>query len=223
MWLTEHKMNKGIKKEARIIKKEDKWCVVGHRRIKGEYRNFGCYDNELEAKKRLNQIYAFKHKKATILNIMTNASDFLEKKGMIHISDAIIVCAESVALETSRNDIVIKLGKIVKLLENKKENKIAEQIDILIPEILSFEKCGSDNIHKSQNRLSADKAFNIVKKLYNKYIVGLINENDYEYIKMKEFKTMLKSGFMLSSPKSIKEIPENVNSWWEYFSKRGNK
>ncbi len=215
-------MVKGIKKVARVVKRKDKWCVIGHRKVKGEYRSFGCYDTEDEANKRLGQIYAFKNKKATILNIMTNISDNLAKKGMIHIADAIICCAESVAVESSRNNIVIGLGKIVKLLESKGENRIAEQMDILIPEILSFGECGSDRIPKSQNRLPADKAYSMVKKLYNKYIVGLIDENDYEHAKMKELKTMLKSGFTLSLPQKLKEVPKNVNSWWEYFSKRGN-
>jgi hypothetical protein len=214
-------MSKNIKKEARIVKRKNKWCVVSHKN--SDYRNFGCYDSESEAKKRLSQIYGFKRAKATILSIMTAASDDLEKKGMVHISDAIISCAESVAIEEPKNNIAVRIGKIVNLLQSKNENKIAEQLDVLIPEVLSIEECGVDPAPKSRKRLSADRAYNMVKNLYDKYVIGLIDRGSFEHTKMKEMKAMLKNGFTLSLPESMDEAPENVNSWWEYFSKRGNK
>ena len=211
-----------IKKEAKIVKRKNKWCVIGHKRDKsGKYRNFGCYDTKEEAKKRLGQIHAFKSAKITILNIMTVASDTLEKKGMIHIADAVVKCAESVAVEDSKNDTVIRLAKIVSLLKTKRENKIAEQLDVLIPEVLSIEECGADSISKKHLRLQADKAYLMVKNLYDKYISGEIDTDSFEYNKMKEIKEMLKKGFSLGIPKSLEEIPKNVNNWWEYFSKRG--
>jgi len=217
-------MGKSIEKAARIIKRKNKWCVIGHEQDKsGDSRNFGCYDNESEAKKRLEQIHSFKRVKATILNIMTATSDALEEKGMIHISDAIISCAESVATEEPKNNIAIRIGRIVSLLQNKDEIKIAEQLDVLIPEILSIEECGSEAGPKPRKRLSADRAYSMVKNLYDKYVIGLIDQGSFEHAKMKEIKAMLKDGFTLSLPKSMNRVPKNVNSWWEYFSKRGNK
>ena len=211
-----------MKKEARIVKRKNKWCVIGHRRDKsGKYRNFGCYDTKEEAKKRLGQIYMFKHKKATIINVMTNAYDTLEKKGIIHIADAIISCAESIALESPKSNIVLRLEKIVNLLNSKGETKVAEQIDFLIPEVLSIEECGEDDF-QPRTKISADKVYNIVKNIYGKYIVGLIDESSFEYTKMKELKSMLKNGFSLAAPISLDEFPEDCDSWWEYFTKRKN-
>jgi len=209
-----------IDKIARIVKKDNKWCVIGHKKDKsGKYRNFGCYDNKEDAKKRLGQIYAFKTKKATILNIMTNASDSIEQKGMIHISDAIIGCAESIAVESSNDNIVIRLGKIVNLLEKKGEIKLSEQLDSLIPDILCFEECGCDNNLKQKNCISADKAYKIAKLLHDKYLVGLIDESSFEYSKKNELEKMLKSGFSLPFPKFCDKAPEGFDNWWEYFSK----
>lgn len=217
-------MGKSIKKEARIVKRKGKWCVIGHKKDKGgKYRNFGCYDSEAKAKERLGQIHGFKRAKTTILNMMTAASDALEKKGMIHIADAVIGCAESVAIEAPKDNIVIRLGKIVGLLQTKGENKIAEQLDALIPEVLSIEDCGVDKVPKTKLRLQADRAYLMVKNLYDKYISGEIDNGSFEYGKMKEIKAMLKNGFSLGMPKSLDKIPDNVSSWWEYFSKRGSK
>lgn len=126
-----------IEKIARIVKRKGKYCVIGHKRDKsGKYRNFGCYDTEKEAKERLGQIYAFKNKKALLLNIMTIASDRLERKGIIHIADVVDQCTEEIAIGSTNEKTAIKLMKVVNMLEKRGEFELAEQIDSVIPEIL---------------------------------------------------------------------------------------
>lgn len=126
-----------IEKVAKIVKRKGKYCVVGHKKDKnGKHRNFGCYDSMEEAKKRLGQIFMFKHKKAFFLNIMTTASDRLENKGIIHIADVINQCTEEFATNVAGEKTAIKLMKVVNLLEKRGEFDIAEQIDSIIPEIL---------------------------------------------------------------------------------------
>lgn len=133
-----------INKEARIVKRKGKWCVIGHKKDKsGKYRNFGCFPDKGSAKARLGQIYMFKHKKASMINVMTNASDKLQDKGAYHIADAIIKCAEEVITETLNENTAIALMKIVNILEKKGEFDLAEQLDSIIPEILDK---NNDNI-----------------------------------------------------------------------------
>lgn len=209
-----------IKKTAKIIKENNRYCVIGHKKQKnGKYKNFGCYDNKKEADDRLSQIFDFQNKKSIILNILTNTSDFLEKKGMIHISDAIIGCAESIALESSNKNIAIRLKKISNLLENKGEMRLSEQLDYLIPEILCFEKCDCYSKLKNKNYIPAEKIYKIAKRLKDKYLVGLINDDSFEYSKMIELEKLLKNGFNLSDPKFYKDIEKKYKNWWEYFSK----
>lgn len=133
-------LNRGFKmliKEAKIVKRKGKWCVLSHKKDKnGKYRNFGCYDTEKEAKTRLGQIFMFKNKRALLLNIMINAADRIQEKGIIHIADIINQCAEEVATENENETTAIKIMKIVNALEKRKEFKLAEELDAIIPEIL---------------------------------------------------------------------------------------
>lgn len=126
-----------IQKEAKIVKRNGKYCVIGHKRDKsGKYRNFGCYDSKSEAQKRLGQIQMFKYKKSLLINIMTIASDKLENKGIIHLADVVNQCLEEVAVEKASENTAIKLMKVVNILEKKGEFEVAEQLDSVIPEIL---------------------------------------------------------------------------------------
>ena len=126
-----------IEKEAMIVKRKGKYCVIGHHKDKGgKRRNFGCYDTKDAAKKRLGQIFMFKHKKALLLNIMTIAAERLETKNIIHIADVVDQCTEEIASNVAGEKTAIKLMKVVNLLEKRGEFALAEQIDSVIPEIL---------------------------------------------------------------------------------------
>lgn len=120
-----------------IVKRKGKYCVVGHKKSKdGKHRNFGCYKSKAEAKKRLGEIFMFKHRKALLLNIMTTASDRLERKGIIHMADVIDKCAEEIATDNAGEPTALKIMKVVNLLERRGEFELAEQLDAVIPEIL---------------------------------------------------------------------------------------
>lgn len=211
-----------IEKEARIVKRKGKYCVIGHKKTKGDkYRNFGCYDSKKEAKKRLGQIYAFKHKKALLLNIITSVSDELENKGIIHLADAVINCGEDIVAEDFSEHIAIKFGKIVGLLEKKGESVLAEQLDAIVPEILAFGEYTDEEAVPIKKRLPADRVYNMAKKLKDKYLVGMIDQDSFEYTKLKEFETMLKTGFLLPAPSSYESLPNDADNWWDHFSNRG--
>jgi len=217
-------MNDSITKIAKIVKRKGKWCVIGHKKTKGKYRNFGCYDSKEEAKKRLGQIYLFKLKKAELLKTLIQVSDQLDKRGIIHIADALTGCIESIASEDSENQSVIKLGKIICLLKKKGENELAEAVDNLLPDVLKLECVDCDiEIPKSRKRISALRAYNIVQTLHRKYVEGMIDENCFEYSKMEELRAMLKEGFSFPAPPSYNALPEDVDNWWDHFLKRGDK
>jgi len=210
-----------IQKEARIVKRKGEYCVVGHKKTKGKYRNFGCYKSKEEAKKRLGQIYAFKHKKALLLNIITSVSDELENKGIIHLADAVINCGEDVAAENFSEQAAMRLGKVIGLLEKKGESRLAEQLDTIIPEILAFGEYTDEEAAPTKKRLPADRVYSMARKLREKYLVGMIDQDSFEYSKLKEFESMLKTGFLLPAPASYDSLPNDADNWWDHFSKRG--
>lgn len=217
-------MSNNITKVAKIVKRKGQWCVIGHKKTKGKYRNFGCYDSKEEAKKRLGQIYMFKTKKAELLETLVQVSDKLDKRGIIHIADALTGCIESIASEDSENQSVIKLGKIICLLRKKGESELAETVDNLLPDVLKLECVDCDiEIPKPRKRISAIRAYNIVKTLQKKYLECMIDEDSFEYSKMEELKSMLKQGFSFPMPPSYSTLPEDVDNWWDHFSKRGDE
>lgn len=200
--------------KVKIIRRKDKFYVVNNK-IKSK-----PYSTKEEAEYKLELILASKLKKSNIIDFIEKSSLVLKKKGMIHISDALISCANMISNEIEKDNIIISLCKIISLLRNKKENETSEQLSNYIPDILSLEKCGSDKMKINQNGVSADRVYKMTIKLYEKYAVGLIDYDSFEYKKMKEFKSMLKNGFELPAPSNM-EIPKNMSNWWEYFSKRG--
>jgi hypothetical protein len=215
----------GIKKIARIVKRKNEWCVIGHKKDKsGNYRNHGCFNTRDEAKKRLNQIQGFKHNKAVLLKVLVKVSDDLDKRGIIHIADALTGCIQSIASEDAESQSVIKLGKIICLLEKKGEGELAETIDSMLPDVLKLECIDCDvEIPKPRKRISALRAYNIVNMLHKKYLECMIDENSFEYSKMQELRSMLKQGFLFPAPLSYEELPEDTDNWWDHFSKRGDE
>ena len=215
-----------IKKMAKIVKRKGKWCVIGHKKTKkGKYQNFGCYKTRPEAVERLGQIKGFKKRKGEMLDTLIKVSDDLDKRGIIHIADALTGCIESIASEDSESQSVIKLGKIICLLEKKGESELAEIVDALLPDVLKLECVDCDvEIPKPRKRISALRAYNIVETLDKKYLECIIEKDSFEYSKMEELKTMLKEGFSsFPMPLSYEELPEDADNWWDHFSKRGDE
>ena len=125
-----------IVKIAVIVKRKNKWCIRSHKKDKdGKYKMLGCFDTKEKAKKHLKQIYFFKHKKAMLLNMMTDVIDKIESKGFYHIADAINICMEAFATNKADEQTAIKLMKIANILEKKGEFELNEQIDSVIPYI----------------------------------------------------------------------------------------
>ena len=155
------------------------------------------------------------------MDIMTSISETLENSGMIHIADAVNNCIGHF-ISDSKEECLVGMGKVASLLENKGEMDLSERIDALIPEVLEFEDFGEVvKRPKARKMISADRAYLMASKLYDKYTVGLIDDRDFEYEKMKELVSMLRTGFLLPPPKSYKALPKDADNWWEHFCKKG--
>jgi hypothetical protein len=210
-----------ITKIARIVKRKDKYCIIGHKKSKnGKYRNFGCYDSKSEAKKRLGQIYMFKHQKAELIDVIVKIADEVRE---IHISDALATCIDAIASETLKDNTILKLGKIVCILQKRGYYEFADQLDAIIPELLCIGDWGCVAVPARKNRMTADKVYKIATDLKTKYLNGLIDEKSYEYSKMKELESVLKVGFLLPPPglEEYKELPTDSKNWWEHFKNGG--
>lgn len=195
----------------KVIRRKDKFYIND--------KKIGPFSSKKEAENRLKQILSCQQTKSDTIELIESLSTTIKKKGMVHISDALVSCASLISSEASKDNIIIGLCKIISLLRNKGENDISEKLNNIIPDILGLEKCGSKIMKINQSGVPADKVYRMVIKLHEKYITGLIDDG-FEYKKMKELKDMLKNGFELPAPNNVK-IPKGVNNWWEYFSKRG--
>ena len=197
----------------KIIKRKDKFYIVN------KNKKLECFGTKEDAEYRLEQLIASELKRSNIIEVFNKVSNKLKKKGMIHISDALISCSNLVLSETPNDVIIIDLCRTIGVLRNKGEDELSEQLNFLLPDILSLKRCGNVKVKKNTNGVTADKVYKMVVKLNEKYLVGLIDKDTFEYKKMKEFKNMLQNGFKLPAPNNM-SIPNKYNNWWEYFSKK---
>lgn len=226
----------GIIKIAFIRKVKSKgWCVYGHRKTKGgRRRNFGCYKSKAAAKKRLGQIYFFKGRGA--LDSFVQVADELDSRGMLHLADAVMDCLEHV-VAASLGDAAegtlasVKLSKVAALLEHKGEYDLADRLDSVLPDVLDLEAgasscpdCPDDEISITSSRrschrhMSADRVYKMAVKLRKLYTEGVVDEKSFEYKKYREFRYMLRTGFLLPAPDKG-GIPTDVDNWWDHFEK----
>lgn len=207
-----------LTKTAKIVKRKNEWCVIGHKRDKsGKYRNFGCYESKEKAEERLGQIQMFKRKKAAILEGIIEVSDELTSHGLYHLTDVLTSCLEAIATERVEGNTILKMGKIINALQKKGELECAEKIDAMLPDVLCFENCDCiDEVKRP--RMTADRVYKIASGLREKYQNGLIDEKSFEFNKMAEFEQMLKTSFLLPAPKEI-NLPTDVSNWWEHFTR----
>jgi len=217
------------------------WCVFGHRKTKdGKRRNFGCYDSKEAAKKRLGQIYFFKGRGA--LDGIVEAADQLDRKGMMHLSDALIESLEMiVAASLGDGDAdfsaSVKLGKVASILESKGERMLSDKIDGIIPDVLDLEsgslmECDSCpdmsiSIRSSRHavcrpRIAADKVYAMAVKLRDMWRQGLVDEHGFEQRKLRELRCMLKTGYLLPAPTG-QSTPDDNGNWWDHFENNGGK
>jgi hypothetical protein len=221
-----------ITKISRLVQRKKKdgdgleWVLISKSK---PYRILKRFGPRKPSKKRVHEeekrIQYFKHASKEITNKMQDIISNLNKRGIVHIADVLSNCAELVTNGKSQNNNIIRLNRVVSILQSKGEVELAENLDVLIPDILAF---GSDidggiEIEEDYNqivRISAKRAFNIVKLLRKKYLDGEIDTSDFEYSKMNELEVLLKTGFILSMPKSYDFLPNDSNNWWDHFCKK---
>jgi hypothetical protein len=241
-------MRKSTERQDNMIKiafirkvKGKGWCVFGHRKTKGgKRRNFGCYKTKEAAKKRLGQIYFFKGRGA--LDGIVEAADLLDRKGMMHLADALMESLEMI-VAASLGDAAqgfsasVKLGKVASLLESKGEHVLSDRIDGVIPDVLDLEsgalaECDScpdmsvsirsARAGSCRSGMSADKVYAMAVKLRDLWRQGLADEHGFEHKKLREFRCMLKAGYLLPPPPG-QEVPDDGGNWWDYFESKGGK
>lgn len=215
------------------------WCVFGHKKTKGgKRRNFGCYKTKAAAKKRLGQIYFFKGRGA--LDSFVQVADELDNRGMLHLADAVMDCLEHVVAASlgDADDAApasVKLGKVAALLERKGEYELADRLDGVLPDVLDLEAgaspcpdCPDDEVSIVSSRRSchrhmpADRVYKMAVKLRKLYVEGIVDEHSFEYKKYREFRYMLRTGFLLPAPDKG-GIPKNADNWWDHFEKEAGR
>ena len=215
-----------MEKFSRLIqKKNDKtdkkeWALVSKSDPSRVLKWFGTKKpTKEEVYKEEKRVQWFKSQGEEIIEKLNKVSVSLYDKGIIHLADALIVCMESLA-ENSQEQNVLKLSKIINILQKKEESTNVETLSSLIPDILELGKNSYFDFQSSRkNVISAQRAYNIVKLLESQFLSGQIDENDFEYANMNELKTILKAGFLLKKPASYKEIPVDDKNWWDHFNK----
>ena len=214
-----------MEKTSRLVqKKNDKtnkkeWALVSKSEPSRVLKWFGTKKpTKEEVYKEEQRVQWFKSQGEEIINKLNKVSTSLYNKGIIHLADALTVCMELLG-ENSQEQNVLKLSKIINLLQKKGESSNVETLSSLIPDILELGKNSYFDCKSSRkNVISAHRAYNIVKLLENQFLIGQIDEGDFEYANMKELKMILKAGFLLKKPASYKEIPFEDKNWWDHFN-----
>lgn len=198
-------------KTSKIVKRKNKWCVIDHRTGK----TLGCHETRDEAEKQLSAI--FLSSDDNIILKLKKIAIHLDNIGLFHIASAITTCIYDVSKQVEKNKIAIKLSKIANILRKKEVHSISEVIVDIIPEVLGMLL---ENSYRSERpKITAKRAYNIVKMLENKYNDGLISESSFEFKKMDELKYMLKQGFLFS-PSELSKYPKKYDNWWDFFNEK---
>jgi len=172
--------------------------------------------NTDKAEEELDRLSKIKEKAEEAILELHEISGDLRNKGIIHIADAITNCIIYILKNYSQEENIIKLDKIISLLMSRKELDLVDRLQPLLPDILACKNIDLEDFEVAETKISALRAYNIVKILKNRYENGDIGPNDFEYDKMIELETLLKMGFVLSKPRGYKALPKTKN-WWEHF------
>lgn len=125
-------MTESLEKIAYIVKEKSKWCVKSE---KG--KNMGCYKSKAEAKKRLQQIEFFKHKKGELLERMADIGDRIDRQSEMYLGDVVNECIAAVS-DDNFDIVSIRLMKLGNRLDQDGLFNLAEDVDALIPDILEL-------------------------------------------------------------------------------------
>jgi hypothetical protein len=215
-----------LRKKYNNKTKKTEWALLSRSKPHRVLKWFGArkpsHKNVVEEEKR---IQYFKHTAENIITEMHKVSGNLRNKGIIHIADAVTNCIASVVRNFPQDENAIRLGKIIALLQKKGEANLAERLDALLPDILSCKEIEVDKFIEVDEsefkvRVSALRAYNIAKLLKEKYVSGELNASDFEYTKMKELETLLKTGFILPMPTTYGCLPKDTDNWWDHFEQK---
>lgn len=206
--------------------KKTEWALLSKSKPHKVLRWFGARkpsdEHVHEEEKR---IQYFKHAAENVVTEMHSVSGELRKKGIIHIADAITNCVSSIIKNHPQDENAIRLGKIINLLQKKGESNLSERLDAILPDILTCRGVEIDKIIEVDEsefrvRISALRAYNIAKLLQQKFVLGELNNADFEYAKMKELETLLKTGFIMPTPTTYKKLPTDADNWWDHFENK---
>lgn len=209
-------------KTAVLVKKKNEktekmeWALVS---TKDEGKVLKWFGTKKPSKEKVDKeerrVQFFKHKKAELLEKMADVSDNLDATDALNFADLMTECMEAI----SNNNFVsapLKLRKLGNLLDKSGFFNLAEDVDAFLPDIIELSNLSTKK--KKNANLTADKVYKIADKFRNMYIVGEIDEKSFEYKKLQELETLLKSGFVLDASENIK-VPSDCSNWWEYFKK----
>ena len=151
--------------------------------------------------------------KTELLEKMADVCDMIDTQSDMYLGDIMSDCMAAVS---AGNFVTapLQLRKLGNILDKRGLFDLAEEVDSLLPDILELKASTPNTNAPVKSVLSAEKTYKIAKKLENMYMCGDVDEKSFEYEKMKELKSLLKSGFTL--PSEGDELP-NAKNWWEHF------
>jgi len=215
-----------LKKKYNKETKKMKWALLSKSNPNKVLKWFGGRKPSKDSVcKEEEKIQYYKHAAENIITEMHRVSGELRNKGIIHIADAVTNCIASVMRNCSQDENAIRLGKVITLLQKKGEANLSERLDAILPDIISFRdvevnKFIEVNESELKTKISALRAYNITKLLREKYNSGILSSTDFEYSKMKELEILLKTGFILPTPATYKNLPTDSDNWWDHFEQK---
>lgn len=215
-----------LRKKYNKKTKKTEWALLSRSKPHEVLKWFGARKpSEKRVNKEERRIQYFKHAAENIITEMHCVSGELRKRGVIHIADAVTNCILSIVRNFPQDENAIRLGKIITILQKKGDAVLSERLDALLPDIIACREIEVDKIievdeSEFQIRISALRAYNIAKLLKEKYLSGTLHSSDFEYSKMKELETLLKTGFILPMPASYDQLPTDTDNWWDHFEQK---
>jgi hypothetical protein len=219
-------IEKTLKKKYNKETKKIEWAILSESKPRKVLKWLGeSKPSQEHIEEEEQKIQYFKSTAENIITEMHNVSGDLRHKGVVHIADAITNCIICVIRSLPQDENAIRLGKIIALLQKKGEANLAERLDALLPDIISCRDVEIDKFIEVDEsefkvRVSALRAYNIAKLLKEKYALGELDASDFEYTKMRELETLLKTGFILPMPTTYDCLPKDTDNWWDHFEKK---
>jgi hypothetical protein len=215
-----------LRKKYNKKTKKTEWALLSRSKPHRVLKWFGGRKPSAKrVQKEEKRIQYYKHAAENIITEMHKVSGELRARGVIHIADAVTNCILSIVRNFPQDENAVRLGKIIAILQKKGAANLSERLDALLPDIIACREIEVDKFievdeSEFQIRISALRAYNIAKLLKEKYLSGTLHSSDFEYAKMKELETLLKTGFILPTPASYNSLPDDADNWWDHFENK---